>query len=195
MKLLEKTFVMNADFCGNHTFTQLRREGDFAMYRRNRVKDGSFHSIEVFKVKVVKANTGYNKGDDYEQYAGAAAFGRHAWSISGEEKTAIAAANRKFDRLLKNEVAVELTDETEVEAETSVPVIRVISPTPIKEGLKLPDGEFSQKELAAHNGFSNYKVVYSDLQKMLQRGILKLGSKREKADGVRGKAAQLFVRA
>jgi len=196
MKLLEKTFVMNADKCGNHTFTQLRREGEFAMYRRDRVKEGTFHSAEVFKVKVVKAGVGYNTGDDYEQYPGYAAFGRHAWSISGDEKTAIAAANRKFDALLKNEVPiVEAEIEGETEVSESVPVVRVVSPTPIKAGLKLPNGEFSQKELAAFNGFDNYKVVYSDLQKMLARGILKLGSKREKADGVRGKAAQLFVRA
>ena len=166
------------------------------MYRRDRVKEGTFHSAEVFKVKVVKAGVGYNTGDDYEQYPGYADFGRHAWSISGDEKTAIAAANRKFDALLKNEVPiVEAEIEGETEVSESVPVVRVVSPTPIKAGLKLPNGEFSQKELAAFNGFDNYKVVYSDLQKMLARGILKLGSKREKADGVRGKAAQLFVRA
>jgi hypothetical protein len=195
MRTLEKTFVMNSDKCGNHTFTQLRREGNFALYRRDRVCDGKFHSVEVFKVKVVKAGTGYNTGDDYEQYPGGEAFGRHAWSISGEEKTAIECGNRRFDKLLKNEVAIEPMDETEVEAETSVPVVRVVSPTPIKQGLKLPDGEFSQRELASYNGFDNYKVVYSDLQKMLQRGILVLGSKRKKADGARGKTAQLFKRA
>lgn len=191
MKLLEKTFVENADGCGNHTFTQLRREGDFAMYRRDRVKEGTFHSAEIFKVKVVKANTGYNKGDDYEQYPGKTAFGRHAWSISGEEKTAIACGNRKFDKLLKNEVVIELADEPETEMETSVPVVRVVSPTPIKQGLKLPDKPFTQKELASWNNISNYKEVYSDLQKMLARGILKIVGER---DSIRGKKAKLFGR-
>lgn len=198
MKLLETKFVKNCDKCGDHTFTQIRNEGNVYLYRRNRISDGTFHSFEIFVAKTVKAGTPLPNGnvvaEDYVQYPGAAAFGRTAWSVSGKEDVGLAAAQRVFDRILKRDIVIE-TEEPEIEAETSVPVVRVVSPTPIKEGLKLPNGEFSQRELASYNGFDNYKVVYSDLQKMLQRGILVLGSKREKAEGARGKAAQLFKRA
>lgn len=74
----------------------------------------------------------------------------------------------------------------------TVPVVRVTSAAPVKSGLRFPSGEFSQKELAAFNGFDNYKVVWSDLQKLLAKGVLVKASKREKAEGQRGKAAQLF---
>ena len=92
-----------------------------------------------------------------------------------------------FEQLLKNEKPEITVDDDEGE---TVPVVRVVSKAPVKAGLKLPDKPFSQKELAAFNGFDNYKVVYSDLQKMLANGMLKLAGKRE---STRGKSAQLFV--
>lgn len=194
MKELEKIFVKNCDKCGNHTFTQLRKDGNVYLYRRNRM-DSTFHSFEVFVAKTVLAGSPLPNGtvveEDYIQYPGASAFGRTAWSISGKEEIGLMAANRKFNAVLKRDVVVEV-EEPEIEADDSVPVVRVISTAPIKEGLKLPNGEFSQKELAKFNGFDNYKVVYSDLQKMLARGILKRGSVRP---ATRGKPAQLFVRA
>jgi hypothetical protein len=192
MKLLEKTFVMNADRCGNHTFTQLRREGNVALYRRNRVKDGSIHTYEVFLVKTVKAGAGLPGGgtvaEDYERYPGSEAFGRYAWSISrgptGEQR-----ANILFDKLIKNALPVVETEETETE---TVPVLRVSKSAAPRRKLDFPPVPFTQKELAAHNHIDNYKEVYTDLQQYLGNGTLVKGPKREKAEGARGKSAQLF---
>ena len=58
--------------------------------------------------------------------------------------------------------------------------------------LKLPEKPFTQKELAAFNGIDNYKAVYSDLQKMLSTGVLKVVGERE---ATRGKPAKLFGKA
>jgi hypothetical protein len=190
MKQLEKTFVMNADKCGNHTFTQIRREGNIAAYRRNRVSDGSIHSYEVFLVKVVKAGTGYNTNldaEDYEQYPGPSAFGRHAWSISWGP-AGLTRVNNLVESLLKGKEdilpIVETEDETEI-----VPVIR-IGKSKNRRALNFPSHPFPQKELAAFNGIANYKEVYTDLQRFLADGTLVKFAKRE---SIRGKSAVLFA--
>ena len=181
---------MNADKCGNHTFTQIRREGNIAAYRRNRVTDGSVHSYEVFIVKTVKAGTALPGGgtvaEDYEQYPGASAFGRHAWSISwgpGAE----ARVNRKVEELVKGAVPV-----VEIEGEETeiVPIVRVGGKSKERRALNWPSQPFSQKELAAFNGIVNYKEVYTDLQIGLASGFLVKG---DKVDSVRGKKKQLFA--
>jgi len=188
MKTLEKTFVMNADKCGNHTFTQTRREGNFCIYRRNRVSDGTVHSYEVFITRVIKAGTPLPGGnfvaEDYEQYPGANAFGRTAWSYSGAQ--AEPAANLVFDRIKAAKEQPEVEIETDG-AVTTIPVARVAKS---KLELKLPGKPFTQKELAAHNNIANYKEVYSSLQSMLADKILRLAGTREVT---RGKAAKLFA--
>lgn len=179
---------MNADKCGNHTFTQVRREKNVAAYRRNKVTNNHFEGFEVFLIKVVKAGAALPGGgkvaEDYEQYPGSSAFGKHAWSIGGAEKDAEKRAMKLFDSLLKTEIPVVVEAETE-ETET-VPVARVVRG---EVTLKLPDNPFTQRELAAANDLENYKAVYSDLQKMLKSGVLKVVG--EKQAG-RGKAAKLF---
>jgi len=191
MKILEKTFVMNADKCGDHTFTQVRRENNVAAYRRNSVATGRFHTFEVFLIKVVKAGAplpgGGTVAESYEQYPGASAFGRSAWSMGGEEKAALKVTMKKFDELLKSKSPV-VVEETSTEVET-VPVARVAKG---EVTLKIPDQPFTQKELAAFNGIENYKEVYSDLQKMLASKALKIVGQREVT---RGKAAKLFGKA
>ncbi len=189
MKTLEKTFIKNANQTGKHTFTQLRRDGNVCLYKREKA-DGTLFGYEVFVTRIVKAND--IQPEDMEQYPGTKTnFGKTAWFIGGkgDEKR----ANEKFDALIKGLVTVEEPDETEGSDEgTTIPVVKVVSTTSIKAGLTLPDGAFSQKRLAAFNNIENYKHVYSDLQKMLARGILKHGPKVESA---RGKKTQLFVRA
>lgn len=180
---------MNADKCGNHTFTQIRREGNFCIYRRNRCSDGSLHSVEVFITRTIKAGTplpgGNTVAEDYEQYPGANAFGRTAWSYSG--KDAELAANIKFDRIKAEKEQPEV--EIELDGAVTVPVVRV---TKEKPTLKLPTKPFTQKELAAFNQIENYKEVYAPLQAMLANNTLRLAGTREVT---RGKAAKLFARA
>ena len=50
MKKLEKSFVMNADKVGDNTFTQIKREGQVAIYQRTDM-DGEHRSYEVFIIK------------------------------------------------------------------------------------------------------------------------------------------------
>ena len=192
MKQLEKTFVKNCDGYGNHTFTQIRREGIIAAYRRNRVKDGTPVGYEVFLIKTVKAGSPLPGGgmvaESYEQYPGAAAFGRHAWSISWGP-SAEARVNRKFEELLKGEIPVVEVEGEETEIEI-IPVIRV-GKRKDRRPLNLPDYPFSQKELASLNGIENYKEVYTDLQRMKADGTLVLAGQRENL--TRGKDIQLFA--
>lgn len=184
MKNLELTFVMNADKCGNQTFTQLRREGNIVLYRRTPVGSNTIHSFEVFLVKTVKEGAALPGGgtvtETYESYPGKAAFGRHAWSCG-----TLKSANARFDSLVKGQLPVV---EAETEETETVPVIRISKGAPRRK-LNFPSQPFSQKELAAFNGIDNYKEVYTDLQRFLADGTLIKGAKRESA---RGKSAQLF---
>ena len=190
MKNLKLTFVKNCDGCGNHTFTQLRREGNIAAYRRNRVKDGRFMGVEVFLIKTVKEGAPLPAGghitEAYEQYPGASAFGRHAWSFTGTDVAATKAAMSQFDSLLKGQTPIVEGEDEEME---TVPVIRVSKSSTPRRKLDFPAAPFTQKQLAAHNGIDNYKEVYTDLQRFLADGTLVKGGKRESA---RGKSAQLF---
>ena len=190
MKKLEQTFIKNCDACGPHTFTQLRREGDAAMYRRNRVSDGSIHTYEVFLVKTVKAGAPLPGGgvvaEDYERYPGNNSFGRYAWSISwGPE--GLSRANTLFDELIKKALPIVEIEEEDTEI---VHVVRIGKPAAPRRKLDFPLVPFTQKELAARNGIENYKEVYTDLQRFLGDGTLIKYSKRE---STRGKSAVLFA--
>lgn len=190
MKLLETEFVLNADKSGNNRFIQLKKEGNIALYRREHM-DGTLKGFEVFRFKTVLEGAGQRGGgtvtESYEQYPGGKAFGRSAWYISGEG--AVDRAHEMFDSLVKGTVEVESETEETEETDEVVPVIKV-SNAPMKDGLKFPEGPFTQKELASFNGYENYKVVYSDLMKALANGTLKVAGERP---APRGKPARLFA--
>ena len=189
MKELTKEFVMNADKSGDNRFVQVKRENNVALYRREGM-DGSLKGFEIFFVKTVKAGAslpGVGKvEEDYEPYPGGKTFGKTAWFIGGIN--AVERAHKQFDELVKGESVVEVASEEEEANSEVVPVVKVSSAT-IKEGLKLPEKPFTQKELAAANGIENYKQVYSDLQKLLSAGRIKVSGHR---DSTRGKSAKLF---
>jgi hypothetical protein len=187
MKLLPQEKIENNDKSGKNRFVQLRKEGNFALYRREKL-DGLLVGFEVFSFKTIQAGAPLPGGgtveETYESYPGAAAFGRTAWFIGGDN--AAERAHNRFDELVKGKV----TPEPEIEEETVHAVTITKTPTtPIKLGLKFPDKPFTQKELAAFNGFDNYKVVYSDLQKGLASGLLVVAGERP---APRGKPAKLF---
>lgn len=87
MNTLPLKFELNADKTGTQTFTQVKRVGDVAMYRRDR-KDGTVFGYEVFKVKSRMAGQplpgGNFEKEDRECYPGSSAFGRTAWSMNNE---------------------------------------------------------------------------------------------------------------
>ena len=189
MKELDINFVANADKSGDNRFIQIKKEKDVALYRREK-RDGSLKGFEVFLFKTIQTGALLPGGnvvqETYQSYPGGKAFGKTAWYISGEN--AAERAHEMFDSLVKGKVQVEPeTDETE-ETEEIVPVVQV-STAPMKDGLKFPEGPFTQKMLAAFNGFDNYKVVYSDLMKGLNSGKIRVFGERPAA---RGKPARLF---
>jgi hypothetical protein len=189
MKTLEQNFVMNADKCGDHTFTQTRREGNICCYRRNKVDDERFHSFEVFIIRVVKAGSplpgGGSVAEDYEPYPGKSAFGRTAWSINTEQR-----ANTVFNGLLSAKHSIPEPDTTTAEETELVNVVKVVRPKSDRRAIKFPKGPFTQKELAAFNSIENYKEVYTDLQRALADGTLKISAQVKEVS--RGRAAKMF---
>ena len=96
MKKLEVEFVLNADKRGDNTFRQIKRTDNVAMYRRFDM-EGRGLEWEVFVVKVAGGKEIFGRHyDKYEQYPGASAFGKHAYSLASEE-----AAERIFEELVK----------------------------------------------------------------------------------------------
>jgi len=189
MKILEKTFTMNADKCGNHTFTQVRRDGNVCCYRRDRVTDGTLHSFEVFATKVIKAGSSMRGGgivqEDYEQYPGKSAFGRWAWTTNHPK-----AADKLFNDLVAKKLAIVAAEEDDDDETELVTVARVTQPKGDRRSLKWPEGPFTQKQLAVHNNIGNYKEVYTDLQRALGNGTLKVSEQVHEVN--RGRAAKMF---
>lgn len=193
MKQLEQKFVRNSDGNGKNTFTQIRRDGDVALYRRETM-DGHLVGYEVFKFNIIlkgaEGRGGIIVDEDYERYPSKGSFGKSAWFIGG--KNAEDRAMERFTELVTGIKTVEPVNTTEDDGDddeiegTAVPVIRVVSSeAPVKDGFTWPKGRFTQKELAAWNHIDNYKQVYSDLMKGLSRGIIKIAGVRSRDDGKR----------
>ena len=80
MKLLETEFVQNSDKRGDNKFVQIKRNEHAAIYRRFDM-NGLPLEYEVFQVKAAGGNEIFGRYyEEYEQYPGAAAFGKTAWS-------------------------------------------------------------------------------------------------------------------
>lgn len=190
MKQLEQKFVRNSDGNGKNTFTQIRRDGDVALYRRETM-GGHLVGYEVFKFNVIlkgaEGRGGITVDEDYERYPSKGSFGKSAWFIGG--KNAEDRAMERFTELVTGIKTVEPVNTTENDGDDddeteTVPVIRV-SNKACKDGFSWPKGRFTQKELAAFNHIDNYKQVYSDLMKGLSRGIIKIKGVRSRDDGKR----------
>jgi len=142
MKTLQQTFDKNCDGSGTQTFTQVKRDGNVCLYSRT-TKEGTISSYEVFVTRVIKAGTAMKGGgtetEDREAYPGKSAFGRWAWSCGGVK--GLECATARFDALVKGQLPV--TEAEGEDEETTIPVVKVVSATPIKEGLTLPDGPFT----------------------------------------------------
>jgi hypothetical protein len=116
MKTLKEEFQMNADMTGVQTFKQIKRTPHAAIYQRIR-HDGTTHSFEAFRVKVVKAGTKMVTGDlvleDYEPYPRKGSFGRIASSCKTLEQ-----AEKMFAFYVsitgRDEINGEEIDETEI---------------------------------------------------------------------------------
>ena len=155
MKILSTEFTMNADKCGNEVFRQMRKNDGVAMYQRIR-PDGGIKGYEVFIIKTIKAGTalpgGKSVAEDYEQYPGAAQWGKTAWSPGSE-----AAADEKFDALVKR-----------LRSEVGQPKRRGRKTTAATTFV-VPSGKFTMKMLIEQTGMTQ-PVLYIRLQKLIKEG-------------------------
>jgi hypothetical protein len=155
MKSLSTEFTCNADKCGTTVFRQMRRSDGVAMYQRIR-PDGGIKGYEVFIIKTIKAGTalpgGKSVAEDYEQYPGAAQWGKTAWSPGSE-----AAADEKFDALVKR-----------LRSEVGQPKRRGRKATAATTFV-VPSGKFTMRMLIEQTGMTQ-PVLYIRLQKLIKEG-------------------------
>lgn len=204
MKKLELEFQTNADQAGLHTFKQVKREGNVAIYQRIR-KDGSTHTFETFLIKIVKAGTVFAKGappvkEDYESYPGKSAFGRYAYSCKD-----MAHAERRFDELVANQknLNTEVIDASEGDDSIEVDKTKTVESNEAAKGkrgrkakvVKMPipkKGEkFTMKNLMAWTGESQ-PLLYMRLKPLVESGLVGVAGEVREAH-TRGKAQILYV--
>jgi hypothetical protein len=201
---LEKEFVSGAGgFSADPlTYTQLKRNEKAAVYMRSR--DGKPYDYETFLIKVKPKGTRiFNKilEDDEECYPSCSQFGRIAWSYGN-----VGMAMFRFHELTHGKIKEEIVEgeddaqeEPTVEAKkSSMPVTVDISSDgddnevkPYKgPDLIIPVGEFSTKQLAAHNNVQ-YPIAFLFRKDAERKGKIKF-SRKQKAEG-RGKPTDIFV--
>ncbi len=213
---LREQFVSGAGgFTGKDrlTYTQLKRNEKAAVYERSR--DGKPYDYEAFLIKIKKAGV-YKlpKGktqtlvEDTEQYPSSSQFGFVAWSYGN-----VGMAMHRFHELTHGKVN-EIIDETgaakdvdddvedgvapEVKSDSVVeppvnasPIIKVDDAKPYKgPDLVIPVGEFSTRQLAAHNNV-DYTAAFLFRKELERTGKIKF-SRKQKAEG-RGKPTDIFV--
>ncbi len=156
MKTLSTEFTMNADKCGKQIFRQIRKSDGVAMYQRIRLDGRPGYGYEVFIIKTIKAGTalpgGKSVAEDYEQYPGAAQWGKTAWSPVGR-----GAADEKFDALVKR-----------LRSEVGQPKRRGRKATASSKFV-VPSGKFTMKMLIEQTGMTQ-PVLYIRLQKLIKEG-------------------------
>lgn len=195
MKKLQVEFQTNADMTGLQTFKQIKRTSNTAIYQRIR-KDGSTHSFEAFKIKVVKAGSKLPNGgvvaEDYESYPGKSSFGRYAYSCKSLEQ-----AERRYDELLKSQEVfdtVESDDDDEsadVKNNTENTVAKGKRGRKAKDrkSLKIPKDKFTIKQLELLNPDVSFAFLYQHV-----RGLLNIEFKIvETLGGKRGKPTIVYA--
>jgi hypothetical protein len=188
MKNLQLEFQTNADQTGLQTFKQIKRSNNTALYQRVR-KDGTIHSYEAFKIKIVKAGTIFAKGavpvsEDYESYPGKGGFGKYAYSC----KT-LSQAEQRYDELVKSQIVVDDVedDDTVVGTEKKVKSVTYGAKrgrkTKDRGALKIPKDKFTIKQLELMNPEVSFAFLYQHVRAMLNiefKIVDSIGGKRGK---------------
>lgn len=177
-------FITNADSTGDHIFTQVKREGKVAIYRRNRVKDGALFGFEVVILKHIKAGAPLPGGNvvenDYESYPGVNAFGKTAWFCKDET-----AALDRFEEV--NDEPAMASDDNETE---TLPIVEVIVNKTFTPNFNIPTGTFTQAQFATVNNMPPRGSVYNVIQSLIRNGTIREDS-RVKMGG--GRPTTLFI--
>lgn len=175
MKLLQEEFKSNVDQTGLQTFKQIKISDAAAIYQRIR-SDGTTHSFEAFKIKVVKAGAklpgGLTVQEDYVSYPGKNSFGKTAYSCKS-----LSAAEARYDELIKK------ASDAEAEAD-EVLVDEVIGGEKVKSeksstggkrgrkaidrsSIKVPKDKFTIKQLELLNPTLSFALLYQHIRGLL----------------------------
>lgn len=160
---LQPVFLTNADGCGDHIFTQIKRSGNVCLYRRNKASDGRIMAYEVIITKTIKAGAPLPGGsvvaNDYENYPGKSQFGKAAWFCVDEQS-----ADDKFEKLIKDTTVL-------------VSIVEVSTEEVKDESSDIPVGEFTQSQFAVHNCMPPRGVVYNVLQSLINKGVVRISQR------------------
>jgi hypothetical protein len=183
MKKLEKRFTMNADKVGNNIFTQVKREGNVAIYERS-WPDGPVKSYEVFIIKVVEKGTPLPNGkkveETYESYPGAASFGRTAYDCKTLENAE--------DRFVELQEKVKKKQEAKEESFSTGKVVRGRRAKKVQ--VDVPKNKFTMKFLISETG-QNQPTLYQIVKRWTDEGKVKVVGTRRK-EGQRGRAEVVY---
>ena len=196
---LEKEFVSGEGGFSNNplTYTQLKRSDKAAVYMRSR--DGKPYDYETFLIKVKPKGTRIFQQvleDDKECYPSCSQWGRVAWTFSSPG-LAIHRFN-ELNAIAENKELITVGDTEEEPTEPSKEQV-ISQPENNSENddkpykgpdLIIPVGEFSTKQLAAHNNVQ-YPIAFLFRKDAERKGKIKF-SRKQKADG-RGKPTDIFV--
>ena len=168
---LQPQFITNADGCGDHVFTQIKRSGNVCIYRRNKVENGFVAGFEVVVAKTVLAGAklpGNNVvATTYESYPGGKAFGKNGWFFLTE-----GSAEDKFNKVVK------IHQETEDEKNSVV-----TTENTVVETQDIPAGEFTLVEFATANCMPPKGAVYNILRSLVEKGSVKESRRVQKGPG------------
>jgi len=191
MKKLQVEFQSNVDQCGLHTFKQIKRTGNTALYQRIR-KDKTVHSYEAFKIKIVKAGTIFAKGakpieEDYESYPGKGAFGKYAYSCKTLDR-----AEMRYEELLKSQIVLDTVTDDDDDVDGGEKSKLDNKSAAGKRGrkakdrssLKIPKDKFTMKQLQLLNPEVSFAFLYQHVRAFLNiqfKIVESIGGKRGKA--------------
>lgn len=174
--------------------TQVKRTEKVALYHRTVKRTGTSEGYELFFIKMrhqgdpLPGNT-FEK-EDREVYPSAGSFGKTAWHHHN-----LAYAEKRFEELANPQVKLELVED---ESEATVETPEESSHSEVISGaapvvLKMPEGEFTTKELAAFNNVE-YSVAFLWLKTVVSIKQVKVVGQR-KVLGQRGKPAVTYAKA
>lgn len=174
-KPVDKEFTLKT-----HTYTQIKREGDFAIYTQ-RVTNDPTAAIRYEVVRIGRHN-GYTLGGatiaPAETYPGAS-----QWGINGFTCLTMEAAEKRFEKMKLDNTPV-VVDGVEVKKRKGKQKMDV--------KITIPAGKFSAKEFA-----ESCKVDYSlgalRMRELISKGEIKFVE--EKRINPRGKATKFYIKA
>jgi len=179
---------MNADKVGNNIFTQVKREGKVAIYKRS-WPDGEVKSYEVFIIKTVEKGSPLPNGktveETYESYPGAASFGKTAYDCKTIDR-----AESRFVELMEK---VKNRDDAKEEAiKTGKPVRRGRKASVNKNVMTIPskNSKFTINMMISDTG-EKKPNLYIIVKKWIADGLVRVAGTQRK-EGQRGRAEVVY---